>query len=110
VTHCLALQPILLGAPVVRADLLERRVDVAPADAAATEDLVEPLDDEGSFDRGQLETTAGIGAQRLGWEWGLDRLHLILGQHGTPPIWYVGPPRGGGTETGRRPVKRERAR
>jgi hypothetical protein len=85
-----------LRAPVVHVDLFKRAMGITPADAAGSEDLVEPLDDESGLDTGQLEATAGIGAQRFGWEGGLDGLHLILVQHGTPPVWYMGPGGGGG--------------
>jgi hypothetical protein len=45
------------------------------------EDFVQPLDDVGSFDRGELEAAACVGAERLGREGALESLDLILGQH-----------------------------
>jgi len=39
-----------LRPPVVGVQFLKRAVDVAPADAAGAEDLVQPLDDVGGFD------------------------------------------------------------
>jgi hypothetical protein len=70
-----------LHPPVVRVQFLERTVGAAPTDAAEADDLAESLDDEGGADGGQLETSAGIAAQRLRGEWRLDGLDLILSQH-----------------------------
>jgi hypothetical protein len=69
---------------VVGVQLLERAVGIPPADAAGAEDLVQPLDDGwrlGSLDTGQLEAPAGVAAQRLRREGGLEGLDLILSQH-----------------------------
>ena len=73
-----------LRSPVVGVHLLGRAVGIAPADAAGAEDLVESPDDGwrlGSLDAGELEAAAGVAAEGLGWEGGLEGLDLILGQY-----------------------------
>jgi hypothetical protein len=90
-TIVVGVEPVLEGDPgdglhplVVRVKFLERAVGVGPADAAGAEDLVQSLDDGwrlGSLDAGQLEAAAGVAAERLRREGGLDGLYLILGQY-----------------------------
>jgi hypothetical protein len=90
-TIVVGVEPVLEDDPgdglyplAVRVELLERAVGVTLADATGAEDLVQSHDDDwhlDGLDAREFEASAGVAAERLRREGGLDGLYLILGQY-----------------------------